>query len=80
VSLSRGAATPEIEVVAFETPSLTERAERAERLLLERCLRAEVGMILAPVPYEEVYGCSVMACVDEKRSLVEDADEATDAV
>lgn len=53
VSLSRGAATPETEVVVFETPSLADRAERVERLLLDLCLRADVGIILAPVPWYE---------------------------
>jgi len=49
-SLSRGAATPEIEVV-FASRAMTSRAdlaERADRLLEDLCLRADVGIIEAP--------------------------------
>lgn len=53
-SLSRGAATPETDVLAasrsLATVSLAERADLVDRLLEERCLRAEVGIIEAPVP------------------------------
>lgn len=49
-SLSRGAATPEIEVVLASraSVSLAERAERVERLLDDLCLLSDVGMIEAP--------------------------------
>lgn len=50
LSLSLGAATPDTELVAASlvTASLIDLAERVERLLDERCLRADVGMIEAP--------------------------------
>lgn len=50
-SLSLGAATPDTDVtVALDTPSLADRAERADKLLLDLCRRADVGIIDAPVP------------------------------
>lgn len=52
LSLSLGAATPDTDVAAasLTTASLAERAERVDRLLEDLCLRAEVGIIDAPVP------------------------------
>lgn len=49
-SLSRGAATPDTEVVfaSLGIASLADLAERVDRLLEDRCLLAEVGMIEAP--------------------------------
>ncbi len=52
--MSRGAATLDTDVVfaSLGIASLADLAERVDRLLEERCRRAEVGMIEAP-PYED---------------------------
>ena len=47
---SRGAATPETEVAVVLKFSRMDLAERVERLDEDRCRRAEVGIMVVPVP------------------------------
>lgn len=66
--------------MALDTPSLTDRAERLDRLLLDLCRRAEVGMMEAPVPWNDVAYEYSGRVWEVKRSLVEEVVDATDAV
>ena len=69
---SRGAATPETLVdAALAKLSLMDLEDRAETLEDDLCRRAEVGMIVAPVP-----NCSLV----KKWSEVDEVVDATDAV
>lgn len=69
---SRGAATPDTLVeAALARLSRIDLEERADTLEDDRCRRADVGMIVAPVP-----NCSLM----KKWSEVEEVVDATEAV
>lgn len=47
-SLAATAADEEVDVAC--NPSLADRADRVDKLLEDRCRRADVGIIEAPVP------------------------------